>query len=55
VTLELDPSEFPKSEAVILESLKEILAFLRMETGKDSGHVGAYDRGFQSVPVLGAR
>jgi len=55
VTLELDPSEFPKSETVILESLKEILAFLRKETGKDGDHVGAYDRGFQSVSVLGAR
>jgi len=55
VTLELDPSEFPKAEGVILESLKEILAFLRKETGKDGGLVGAYDRGFQSVPVLGPR
>lgn len=55
VTLELDPSEFPKAEGVILESLKEILAFLRKETGKDGGQVGAYDRGFQSVPVLGSR
>jgi sugar phosphate isomerase/epimerase len=54
VTLELDPAEFPKTEAVILESLKEILAFLRKETGKDSGHVSTYDRGFQSAPVLGA-
>ncbi|MSN24890.1 MAG: TIM barrel protein [Geobacter sp.] len=32
VTLELDPSEFPKGERIILESLKEILAFLRKET-----------------------
>jgi sugar phosphate isomerase/epimerase len=53
VTLELDPSEFPKSEPVILESLKEILAFLRKETGKDQSHVTAYDRGFHSVPVTG--
>ena len=34
VTLELDPAEFPKVDAHILESLKEILAFLRKETGK---------------------
>ena len=32
VTLELDPREFPKVERNILESLKEILAFLRKET-----------------------
>jgi len=55
VTLELDPSEFPKSEAVILESLKEILAFLRKETGKESEHIRAYDREFQSVSVQEAR
>lgn len=51
VTLELDPSEFPKSEPVILESLKEILAYLRKETGKDGNQVQAYDQGFQSVPI----
>ena len=51
VTLELDPAEFPKTEAHILESLKEILAFLRTETGQDSGQVRAYDQRFQSVPV----
>jgi len=33
VTLELDPREFPKSEHNILESLKEMLSFLRKETG----------------------
>jgi sugar phosphate isomerase/epimerase len=32
VTLELDPHEFPKPEHHILDSLKEILAFLRKET-----------------------
>ena len=32
VTLELDPKEFPKGEHNILESLKEILAYLRLET-----------------------
>jgi sugar phosphate isomerase/epimerase len=53
VTLELDPAEFPKAEAHILESLKEILGFLRKETGKDSGQVSEYDRGFRSVPVMG--
>jgi sugar phosphate isomerase/epimerase len=54
VTLELDPTELPKAEAVILESLKEILAFLRKETGKDNNQVRAFDRRFQSVPVLEA-
>ena len=54
VTLELNPAEFPKAEAYILESLKEILAFLRKETGRDSDQVHAYDRSFQSVPVTGA-
>jgi sugar phosphate isomerase/epimerase len=53
ITLELDPAEFPKSEAFILESLKEILAFLRKETGKDDGQVHIFDQGFQSVPVIG--
>jgi sugar phosphate isomerase/epimerase len=52
VTLELSPEEFPKAEAVILESLKEILAFLRKETGKDDDHVRTYDRGFQPTPIL---
>jgi sugar phosphate isomerase/epimerase len=33
VTLELDPREFPKGEHNILESLKEMLSFLRTETG----------------------
>lgn len=32
VTLELDPREFPKGEHNILESLKEMLSFLRTET-----------------------
>jgi sugar phosphate isomerase/epimerase len=54
VTLELDPAEFPKVEAHILESLREILAFLRKETGKDGDGVIAYDRGFRSVPQTGA-
>jgi sugar phosphate isomerase/epimerase len=33
VTLELDPKELPKGERNILESLREILSFLRTETG----------------------
>ncbi|HEY5523405.1 MAG TPA: sugar phosphate isomerase/epimerase [Desulfuromonadaceae bacterium] len=33
VTLELDPREFPKGEQNILASLKEMLAYLRTETG----------------------
>jgi len=32
VTLELDPNELPKGEINLLESLKEIVAFLRRET-----------------------
>ncbi|BCS55263.1 sugar phosphate isomerase/epimerase [Geobacter sp. SVR] len=32
VTLELSPSEFPKEERIIFESLLEILAYLRKET-----------------------
>jgi sugar phosphate isomerase/epimerase len=55
VTLELDPSELPKTESVILESLKEILAFLRAETGKDNNMVREYDQEFRSVPMTGAR
>jgi sugar phosphate isomerase/epimerase len=34
VTLELSPYEFPKGEQIIIESLKEILAYLRAETAK---------------------
>jgi sugar phosphate isomerase/epimerase len=33
VTLELSPHEFPKNERVIVQSLKEILTYLRVETG----------------------
>jgi sugar phosphate isomerase/epimerase len=54
VTLELSPSEFPKAEEFILESLKELLAFLRKETGQENDKVHAYDRGFQSVSRTGA-
>ncbi len=51
VTLELDPHEFPKAESIILESLKEILAFLRSETDKSSDAVLVYDQGFEAVPT----
>lgn len=51
VTLELDPGELPRTEPVIVESLKEILAFLRKETGKDGDPVLEYDRGFHAIPL----
>lgn len=53
VTLELNPAEFPKGEQFIIESLKEILAFLRKETGKQINHVREYDQTFEPVPVAG--
>lgn len=34
LTLELSPYEFPKGEQIIIDSLKEILAYLRRETAK---------------------
>ena len=34
LTLELSPHEFPKDQQIILNSLKEILAYLRRETDK---------------------
>ena len=34
LTLELSPYEFPKGEQIIIESLKEILSYLRAETAK---------------------
>jgi len=49
VTLELDPSEFPKTEHIILESLKEILLYLRFETGTQGDAV--LSRDFQLVPT----
>ena len=51
VTLELDPSEFPKGERIILESLREILAFLRKETDKQLNHIHEYEHSFESDPV----
>ena len=37
VTLELDPKEFPKGERATLQSLKEMLSFLRSETSTQEG------------------
>ncbi len=34
LTLELSPHEFPRDERIILESLKEILQYLRLETAR---------------------
>jgi sugar phosphate isomerase/epimerase len=34
LTLELSPHEFPKGEQIIIDSLKEILSYLRRETAK---------------------
>jgi sugar phosphate isomerase/epimerase len=34
LTLELSPGEFPKDERIIVESLKEILQYLRQETAR---------------------
>ena len=34
LTLELSPYEFPKGEQIIIQSLKEILSYLRLETAK---------------------
>ncbi len=34
LTLELSPHEFPRDEQIIVESLKELLAYLRRETSK---------------------
>jgi len=47
VTLELDPSEFPKGEHIILQSLKEILAFLRKETEPQTAEFCEYDESFE--------
>ena len=51
VTLELDPSESPKAEHIILGSLKEILLYLLDETGTQSDAVLSFDRDFQAVPM----
>ncbi len=49
VTLELDPREFPKGEHNILESLKEMLAFLRTETSPQTGAAHEYTQ--ETIPV----
>ena len=49
VTLELDPREFPKGEHNILESLKEMLAFLRAETGPQTAAARQYTQ--ETIPV----
>lgn len=49
VTLELDPSEFPKGEHIILQSLKEILAFLRKETEPQTEELREYDQSFETA------
>ncbi|CAG0973285.1 sugar phosphate isomerase/epimerase [Geobacter sp.] len=36
LTLELSPAEFPRDERIIVESLKEIIMYLRKETGPPS-------------------
>lgn len=53
VTLELNPAEFPKGEQFIVDSLKEILAYLRKETDKQINHVREYDQTFEPVTVAG--
>jgi sugar phosphate isomerase/epimerase len=51
VTLELDPKEFPKGERNILESLKEILAFLRKETVPQADLHDRYPSDIIQVPL----
>jgi sugar phosphate isomerase/epimerase len=46
VTLELDPKELPKGEINLLESLKEIVSFLRTETGKQADAPRKYTQEF---------
>lgn len=52
VTLELDPKEFPHGEAHILDSLKEILGFLRTETAPQNDTHREYTQ--ETVQVLSA-
>jgi len=54
ITLELDPAEFPKTESLILDSLKELLAFLRKETVKEDGHPSAFDSQFTNASEVPA-
>jgi sugar phosphate isomerase/epimerase len=53
LTLELSPSEFPKEERIILESLLEILAYLRKETFNRADLVTEYDQSFQPSTIGG--
>ena len=55
VTIELDPHEFPKSESIILEGLKELLHYMRSETGTDGGAVLDYDRSFEAIAATGTQ
>ncbi len=52
VTLELDPRELPKAEHNILESLKEILQFLRTETSPQADSRREYTQ--ETIPVSSA-
>ncbi len=49
ITLELDPREFPKGEHNILESLKEMLVYLRTETSPQTDSPREYTQ--ETVPV----
>ena len=51
VTLELDPRELPKSEQSILESLTDILAFLRKETSQRTDAPRTYIQETVQVPA----
>ena len=52
ITLELNPAEFPKSESLILEGLRDVLAYLRKETAMgEVDDILAYDSTFTSVVV----
>lgn len=51
VTLELDPRELPKNENSILESLKDILAFLRKETSQQTDVPRRYIQETIQVPT----
>ena len=52
VTLELDPRELPKNERNILDSLKEILAFLRTETAPQTEPPRVYTQETVQIPSL---
>ncbi|MDD2308435.1 MAG: sugar phosphate isomerase/epimerase [Desulfuromonadaceae bacterium] len=50
VTLELDPREFPTGEHNILESLKDMLSFLRRETSPEADTRRQYTQ--ETIPAL---